>query len=618
MATMQRTAAPEAPSTQIETNIPARIDRLPWSRWHWMVLAGLGTVWILDGLEVTIVGAVGSTLTKAGSGITITTAQIGDAAGIYVAGACVGALVFGHLTDRLGRRRLFLVTLGLYLLATVLTATSRDAGMFFFFRFLTGMGIGGEYAAINSAIDELIPARVRGTVDLLINGSYWLGTAAGAAATIVLLNPNLLAVDVGWRVCFFLGAILGLAVLLVRRNLPESPRWLFTHGRVDEADEIVDDIERQVQASTGEDLDEPDESITVETRNSVGILTVARTLLGQYPRRTVLGLSLFVGQAFLYNSVFFTFSLVLATFYGVSSNAVGYYLIAFAVGNFLGPLLLGRFFDVLGRRIMIAGTYLVSGVMLAITALLFDQGVLTATTQTIAWVVIFFFASAGASAAYLTVSEIFPMETRALAIAFFYAVGTGLGGIIGPVLFGNLIATKRPGPVAFGYLIGAVLMLGAGLVEAVIGVDAERKPLEEIATPLSEVDGGTDDSARAPIDTLARQTGPAPVPSRRRGAALWSPSTITSTFPSDDPYLAAEVDGLVRALEARSPQSTRELALATGARRWGPGRLHGALRSGLAGGRIRRVGRDRYAAGQTDRAQHKAPGSVELGRAGGF
>ena len=618
MATMQRTAAPEAPSTQIETNIPARIDRLPWSRWHWMVLAGLGTVWILDGLEVTIVGAVGSTLTKAGSGITITTAQIGDAAGIYVAGACVGALVFGHLTDRLGRRRLFLVTLGLYLLATVLTATSRDAGMFFFFRFLTGMGIGGEYAAINSAIDELIPARVRGTVDLLINGSYWLGTAAGAAATIVLLNPNLLAVDVGWRVCFFLGAILGLAVLLVRRNLPESPRWLFTHGRVDEADEIVDDIERQVQASTGEDLDEPDESITVETRNSVGILTVARTLLGQYPRRTVLGLSLFVGQAFLYNSVFFTFSLVLATFYGVSSNAVGYYLIAFAVGNFLGPLLLGRFFDVLGRRIMIAGTYLVSGVMLAITALLFDQGVLTATTQTIAWVVIFFFASAGASAAYLTVSEIFPMETRALAIAFFYAVGTGLGGIIGPVLFGNLIATKRPGPVAFGYLIGAVLMLGAGLVEAVIGVDAERKPLEEIATPLSEVDGGTDDSARASIDTLARQTGPAPVPSRRRGAASWSPSTITSTFSSDDPYLAAEVDGLVRALEARSPQSTRELALATGARRWGPGRLHGALRSGLAGGRIRRVGRDRYAAGQTDRAQHKAPGSVELGRAGGF
>ena len=468
MATTQRTAAPEAPSTQIETNIPARLDRCR-GPWHWMVLAGLGTVWILDGLEVTIVGAVGSTLTKAGSGITITTAQIGDAAGIYVAGACVGALVFGHLTDRLGRRRLFLVTLGLYLLATVLTATSRNADMFFLFRFLTGMGIGGEYAAINSAIDELIPAHVRGTVDLLINGSYWLGTAAGAAATIVLLNPNLLALDVGWRVCFFLGAILGLAVLLVRRNLPESPRWLFTHGRVEDADEIVDDIERQVRVSTGEHLDEPDESITVEARNSVGILTVARTLLSEYPRRTVLGLSLFVGQAFLYNSVFFTFSLVLATFYGVSSNTVGYYLIAFAVGNFLGPLLLGRFFDVLGRRIMIAGTYLVSGTMLAITALLFDQGILSATTQTIAWVVIFFFASAGASAAYLTVSEIFPMETRALAIAFFYAVGTGLGGIIGPVLFGNLIATKRPGPVAFGYLIGALLMLGAGVVEAFIG-----------------------------------------------------------------------------------------------------------------------------------------------------
>ena len=617
MATTQRTAAPEPPSTHIETNIPARLDRLPWSRWHWMVLAGLGTVWILDGLEVTIVGAVGSTLTKAGSGITITTAQIGDAAGIYVAGACVGALVFGHLTDRLGRRRLFLVTLGLYLLATVLTATSRNADMFFLFRFLTGMGIGGEYAAINSAIDELIPARVRGTVDLLINGSYWLGTAAGAAATIVLLNPNLLALDVGWRVCFFLGATLGLAVLLVRRNLPESPRWLFTHGRVEDADEIVDDIERQVQVSTGEHLDEPDESITVEARNSVGILTVARTLLSEYPRRTVLGLSLFVGQAFLYNSVFFTFSLVLATFYGVSSNAVGYYLIAFAVGNFLGPLLLGRFFDVLGRRIMIAGTYLVSGTMLAITALLFDQGILSATTQTIAWVVIFFFASAGASAAYLTVSEIFPMETRALAIAFFYAVGTGLGGIIGPVLFGNLIATKRPGPVAFGYLIGALLMLGAGVVEAFIGVDAEQKPLEEIATPLSEVGDGTEDSARAPIHSLARQTGPAPVPLRRRGAALWSPSTISSTYPHDDPYLAAEVDGLVHALEARSPQSTQQLALATGARRWGPGRLHGALRSGLAAGRIRRVGRDRYAAGRTERSEYVRPGSAELDGADG-
>jgi MFS family permease len=302
----------------------------------------------------------------------------------------------------------------------------------------------------------------------------------------------------------------------------------------------------------------------------------------------------------------------LAAFYGVSSNAVGYYLIAFAVGNFLGPLLLGRFFDVLGRRIMIAGTYLLSGTMLAITALLFDQGVLSATTQTIAWVVIFFFASAGASAAYLTVSEIFPMETRALAIAFFYAVGTGLGGIIGPVLFGNLIATKRPGPVAFGYLIGA------GVVEAFIGVDAEQKPLEEIATPLSEVGDGIEDSARAPIHSLARQTGPAPVPLRRRGAALWSPSTISSTYQRDDPYLPTEVDGLVHALETRSPQSTQELALATGARRWGPRRLHGALRSGLAAGRIRRVGRDRYAAVRTDRSEYVRPGSAELDRADGF
>ena len=429
----------------VETSVPARLDRLPWSKWHWIVLIGLGTVWILDGLEVTIVGAVGSTLTEAGSGISITTAQIGDAAGIYVAGACAGALLFGHLTDRLGRRRLFLVTLGLYLAATVLTSTSRNAGMFFAFRFLTGMGIGGEYAAINSAIDELIPARVRGTVDLLINGSFWLGTAAGAAATLVLLNPKLLALDLGWRTCFFLGAVLGLAVLLVRRNLPESPRWLFTHGRADEAEQIVDDIERQVRDSTGQELDEPGDPIQVRQRPPIGFLGVARVVFGDYPRSSILGLSLFIGQAFLYNAVFFTYSLVLTTFYHVSSGSVGYYLIAFAIGNFLGPLVLGRLFDVVGRRPMIAGTYLTSGLMLIITAWLFDRGVLSAETQTIAWMVIFFFASAGASSAYLTVSEIFPMETRALAIAFFYAVGTGLGGIIGPVLFGNLIATKRPG-----------------------------------------------------------------------------------------------------------------------------------------------------------------------------
>jgi MFS family permease len=566
-----------------------------------MVVIGLGTVWILDGLEVTIVGAVGSTLNKAGSGIAITTAQVGDAAGIYVAGACAGALLFGHLTDRLGRRRLFLVTLGLYLVATVLTATSRNAGMFFAFRFFTGMGIGGEYAAINSAIDELIPARVRGTVDLVVNGSYWLGTAAGAAATLVLLDPKLLALDLGWRTCFFLGAVLGLAVLFVRRTLPESPRWLFTHGHVEEADRVVDDIERQVTESVGVELEEAEGTITVARREPESFFHVARVVFGQYPRRTVLGLSLFIGQAFLYNAVFFTFSLVLSTFYKVSSDNVGYYLIAFAIGNFAGPLVLGRLFDVAGRRIMIAGTYLLSGVLLAITALLFDHGVLSATTQTVAWVVIFFFASAGASSAYLTVSEIFPMETRALAIAFFYAVGTGIGGIIGPVLFGNLIATKHAGPVAVGYLIGGILMAGGGVVEIVLGVDAEQRPLEEIAAPLSATDADDSQAGERRTeadDTSAPQAAWAPTPRSRAAVAAWSPRPTASRYPPHNPYLAGEVDALVAALDIHGSQSGTELARATAARRWGPGRFRTALRSGLASGRIRRVGHDRYAAAQ--------------------
>lgn len=607
----QKNAGDEA----VETDVPARLDRLPWSRWHWMVVIGLGTVWILDGLEVTIVGAVGSTLTKAGSGISITTAQIGDAAGIYIAGACVGALLFGHLTDRLGRKRLFMVTLGLYLLATVLTAFSHNATTFFVLRFFTGMGIGGEYAAINSAIDELIPARVRGTVDLVINGSYWLGTAAGAAATLVLLDPNLFALDVGWRLCFGLGAVLGLGILLVRRNLPESPRWQMTHGHTDDAEETVSDIEGQVRHSTDDELEDVSETVAIHQRDPVGFITVGKIVFGQYPRRSVLGLSLFVGQAFLYNAVFFTYALVLTTFYHVSSSSIGLYLVAFALGNVAGPVLLGRLFDVVGRRVMIAGSYLASGVLLAVTAWLFDAGVLTAVTQTVAWVVIFFFASAGASAAYLTVSEIFPMETRALAIAFFYAAGTGLGGIIGPVLFGNLIATKRPSDTALGYLIGAALMCAAGLVEVFLGVDAEQKSLEDVATPLSaDGDGGgtapeggqTHGTGKAAAGTarVARDTSPYPAPRARLGRMGWAPLPQASDYPRHNPYLRSEVDRIVGALQRDDVLSYTALSAAVGARRWGPGRLRDALRSGLASGRVRRVGRDRYAAG---RAEPHAP-----------
>ena len=591
-------------SRVVETQIPSRLDRLPWSHWHWMVLVGLGTVWILDGLEVTIVGAVGSTLTKSGSGLSISTAQIGDAAGIYIAGACLGALVFGFLTDRFGRKRLFLVTLGLYLVATVLTAFSRDVWMFFAFRFFTGMGIGGEYSAINSAIDELIPARVRGTVDLLVNGSYWLGTAVGAAATLVLLDPNFFAVNIGWRLCFLIGGCLGLGILLVRRNLPESPRWQLTHGRPEEAEATVDDIESEVEKSTDGALSHPEGSVRIRQREPIGFIEVGRIVFGTYPRRSLLGLSLFVGQAFLYNAVFFTYSLVLTTFYNVPTSSIGYYLIAFAVGNFAGPVLLGRLFDVVGRRVMISCCYLLSGALLALTAWLFDSGVLTATTQTIAWVVVFFFASAGASAAYLTVSEIFPMETRALAIAFFYAVGTGLGGIIGPVLFGHLIATKRPFDTAIGYLIGAGLMVAAGLVEVVIGVNAEQKSLEELARPLSAED--SDESRRGkPASRQSEESrssvaGPNPPPRTRLSRQSWTPFIQISEIPRDDPYLAGEVDRIVETLRRRGPLTTSAIGAAVGSRAWGPGRLRGAIRSGLASGRIRRLARDRYAVAQRE------------------
>ena len=599
----------------IETDVPARLDRLPWSRWHWLVLVGLGTVWILDGLEVTIVGAIGSTITKAHSGITITTAQVGDAAGIYIAGACAGALLFGHLTDRFGRKRLFLVTLGLYLVATVLTAASFEVWWFFACRFLTGMGIGGEYSAINSAIDELIPARVRGTVDLLVNGSYWLGTAVGAAATLVLLDPKLLALDLGWRLCFGIGALLGIAILLVRRLVPESPRWLFTHGRPQEATQIVAAIERQVAESTGQPLDEVSETVAVQERGPIGFLEVGRIVFGQYPRRSILGLALFVGQAFLYNAVFFTYALVLTTFYKVNAASVGFYLIAFAIGNFAGPLLLGRLFDTIGRRWMIGGTYLLSGAMLGVTAALFNAGTLSATTQTIAWVVVFFFASAGASAAYLTVSEVFPMETRALAIAFFYAIGTGLGGIIGPVLFGALIASNKASHVAVGYVIGGSLMLASGLVEVFIGVDAEQMSLEEIAAPVSaaESDGArskADDlshdepgQADSPARTPNRTTGTPPRPGpplpaverARLPRAVWAPVPQASSFPRTDPYRRDEVERIVAAIqETHGPVSFAEIAGRTRGRYWGPGRLRSALRGAVYSGRIRPVGRDRY------------------------
>ncbi|MEE1782605.1 MFS transporter [Streptomyces sp. SP17BM10] len=473
----------------ITTDVPARLDRLPWSRWHWRIVIGLGTVWILDGLEVTIVGNMAARLAQHDSGISITTAQVTTvAAAVYVAGACSGALFFGWLTDRLGRKKLFMLTLGVYLAATAVTAVSWTAWFFFLCRFFTGFGIGGEYAAINSAIDELIPARVRGRIDLIINGSFWVGAAVGAFASIALLNTSFFASDVGWRLAFGIGVVLGVVILLVRRHVPESPRWLFTHGRAEEAERIVAEAERTIEEQSGRPLPPVDEGpIRIRERGPLGFVTIARTLVSQYPSRTTLGLALFIGQAFLYNAITFGYATILTLYFAVPEGDTGYYFAVIAVGNFLGPLMLGHLFDTVGRKPMIAGTYIGSGLLLFATAALFQRGSLSAVTMTACWTAVLFLASAGASSAYLTVSEIFPLETRALCIAFFYAVGTAVGGITGPLLFNGLVGSGRVSDTTLAFSIGAALMTVAGLVEAAIGVRAEKRSLESLAEPLSAV-----------------------------------------------------------------------------------------------------------------------------------
>ena len=476
---------------QITTDIPARLDRLPWARWHWLIVIGLGTVWILDGLEVTIVGSMSDALKPASTGLGLSSSDIGFAGSAYVAGACLGALFFGQLTDRFGRKKLFLVTLSVYICATVLTAFSMSPLWYFAARFLTGAGIGGEYAAINSAIDELIPAQFRGRIDVAINGSFWVGAAVGALLTIPLLDPNIVDPAWGWRIAFGLGAVLAVGILIVRRNVPESPRWLFIHGREDEGEEIVRDIEQSVRHETGRDLPSVQDTITVRQRKAIGIVLIARTVFTLYPKRTVLCFSLFVGQAFLYNAFFFTYGDTLTTFLGVGQT--GWYLAAFAASNFLGALLLGPLFDTVGRVRMITGTYLLSGALLAVAG--FMLGGLSAMSLTLFGMVIFFFASAGASAAYLTASEVFPMETRALCIAFFYAIGTAAGGISGPLLFGHLIDSASASGditgIAPGYFLGAALMIAGGIVEAFLGVRAEGQSLEDIAKPLTAEDAET-------------------------------------------------------------------------------------------------------------------------------
>ena len=476
----------------VTTNIPQRMDRLPWARWHWLVVGALGITWLLDGLEVSIVASLGPMLTHPDA-LHLTQSEVGLTASAYLAGSVLGALLFSYLTDRQGRKKWFMITLALYLTATVLTALSWDLMSFMFFRFLTGAGIGGEYAAINSAIDELIPARSRGHTNLAINGTWWLGSAAGALLTLLLLNPAVFPESIGWRLCFLFGTVLGIAVILLRRIIPESPRWLMTHGRVSDAEAIVSEIERHVAQDRRTALAVPQGTITVHARPNATIATVARELFQSYPRRTVLGIGLMVTQSFMYNAVSFTYPLLLTKYYAVPSATIGFYILPFALGNFLGPLLLGRFFDTVGRKPMISLTYSIAGLLLGLTGYLFWTGSLTLTQHMVLWSVIFFFASAGASAAYLTVSEIFPMEIRAMAIAFFFIVAQG-AGVAAPWLYGMLIETSVTS-VFYGYLLGGGMMLLGAAIELWLGINAEGQSLEQLATPLS---------AQSPPDGPAR------------------------------------------------------------------------------------------------------------------
>jgi MFS family permease len=588
----------------IETNIPGRLDRLPWSRFHWLVVIGLGTVWILDGLEVTIVGSIASRLTEKGSGISIGAGGIGTAAAIYVAGACVGALFFGQLTDRFGRKKLFIITLGVYILATVATAFAWVPWYFYLCRFFTGAGIGGEYSAINSAIDELIPARVRGRVDLIINGSYWIGSAAGSALALFLLS-SVFPKDIGWRIAFGLGAVLGLTIMLVRRNVPESPRWLFIHGREEEAERIVGEIEQGVERDEGESLEDVEDTIKVRQREAIPFRSIGHTAFKLYPKRAVLGLALFVGQAFLYNGVTFNLGDLYSTFYSVSSGFVPVFIIVFAVGNFLGPFLLGRLFDTVGRIPMISATYLGSAVVAVVLAILFLGKTLHSPWLFEAFIFgTFFLASAGASAAYLTVSEIFPMETRALAIAFFYAIGTGLGGIIGPLLFGHLIATHSRGWVTVAFLIGAGVMALGGIAELFLGVKAEQAPLEDIAKPLTveeAEEGGLPGEEREESEDERRwrerderSRMPRYRPGPGGGERFYSPGmigTAGATRRAHPSVRDREVEAIAAALDDGGPMRVRELQARVGGRRWGPGRFDSALATAIREGRARRLSR---------------------------
>jgi MFS family permease len=594
----------------VATDIPARLDRLPWSRFHWRIVIGLGTVWVLDGLEVTIVGAIAPRMTEPGSGIGLTSADVGTAAALYVAGACVGALLFGRLTDRFGRRNLFMVTLGLYLAATVATAFAFDPWFFFACRALTGMGIGGEYSAINSAIDELIPARNRGRVDVAINGSFWFGAALGAVVSLVLLDEALLAADLGWRMAFGAGAILGLGILLVRRTVPESPRWLIIHGRTEEAERVVSAIEREVEAQTRAPLPEPRGSIAIRQRETIPFREIARVAIERYPNRVALGLALFLGQAFLYNAVTFDLGTILNRFFDVSSSTVPYFMVLFAASNFLGPLLLGRLFDTVGRIPMIAGTYLGSAAVVVALGLMLRSGTLDRWSFMAFVLAAFFLASAGASAAYLTVSEIFPMETRALSISLYYAVGTAVGGISGPLLFGHMIHSGSIDRVATAFFVGAGAMALGGLAELRFGVRAEGRSLESIAKPLTAEEAEEAEAATAPAAPATAQDERTRARSERRragdraGVRRWLPGpgssfgspafagtagTASRYAAMADQDLDREVEAIAVAVADIEAIDRDELRRRVHGDRWGPGRFTAALRVAADEGRPGRL-----------------------------
>jgi MFS family permease len=434
---MSSTAVAPAP---IRTLIPARLDRLHWSPFHTRMVAGLGAAWILDGLQITIASSVTGVLTQPDT-LDMTSTEVGLIASVYLIGQLIGALVFGRMSDQLGRKRLLITTLLLYLLGTGLAAfvTGHHTGWLVFFyatRLIAGMGIGGQYAAINSAIDEMMPSKYRGRVDIWINGSYWAGAILGSFASLIFLNA--FAENVGWRLAFLMGPVLALVVIVVARTLPESPRWLLTHGRVDEAEAELAKIEKAQGA--GQPLQPVSDDLAIELvpEKQYGYLRFVRLVFHTYPKRAILGATLMITQW-------------------------------------------------LGRKKMISGTYIMSGILLAVSAFLFDSDALNAATQTVMWVVIFFFASAGASAAYLTVSETWPIEIRSEAIAVFFAIGT-IAGALGPAFYGALIGdgSSRTG-LFIGYLVGAAIMVIGGLVEIALGINAEGKSLESVTKPLTSV-----------------------------------------------------------------------------------------------------------------------------------